>query len=130
MTRALLVTAAVIERDGSFLLTRRLERAALGGLWEFPGGKVEPGETLEASLVREIREELDATVLVGPLLLATVHDYPDLSVDLRFFRCHLVGQASAAMGQEMAWVPRAQLDRYPLPPADDELVRELMAGRL
>ena len=85
----IVVTAAVVERDGAFLLTRRLDGTHLAGRWEFPGGKLHAGETLEECLVREIREELDADVEVGPEILATVHDYPERSIELRFFRCAL-----------------------------------------
>ena len=85
----IVVTAAVIERDGAFLLTRRLDGTHLAGHWEFPGGKRHAGETLEECLAREIREELDADIEVGPEILATVHDYPERSIELRFFRCVL-----------------------------------------
>jgi 8-oxo-dGTP diphosphatase len=123
----IVVTAAVIERDGSFLLTRRLDGTHLAGHWEFPGGKLHAGETLEQCLAREIREELDAEIVVGPEILATVHDYPDRSVELRFFRCALESDPKPAMGQQMQWVALGDLASVQLPPADDELVRLLMA---
>ena len=121
----LVVTAAVIERDGAFLLTRRLDGTHLAGHWEFPGGKLHAGETLEACLAREIREELDAGVDVGPEILATVHHYPDRSIELRFFRCTLMSEPRPTMGQEMRWVALRDLPSVELPPADDELVRLL-----
>ena len=121
----IVVTAAVIERDGAFLLTRRLDGTHLAGHWEFPGGKLHAGETLEACLAREIREELDAGVDVGPEILATVHDYPERSIELRFFRCTLTSEPRPTMGQEMRWVPLSGLAEIQLPPADDELVRLL-----
>jgi mutator protein MutT len=124
----IVVTAAVIERDGAFLLTRRLDGTHLAGHWEFPGGKLHAGETLEECLVREIREELDAEVDVGPEVLATVHDYPDRSVELRFFRCALTSDPKPTMGQEMQWVALCDLPSVQLPPADDELVQLLLAG--
>jgi 8-oxo-dGTP diphosphatase len=99
----IVVTAAVVERDGAFLLTRRLDGTHLAGHWEFPGGKVHAGETLEECLAREIREELDADIEVGPQILETVHDYPDRSVELRFFRCVLKSDPRPMMGQEMQW---------------------------
>lgn len=83
--RDVVVSAAVIERDDAFLLTRRAVDTHLGGRWEFPGGKAEAGETLDATLVREIREELGCGVEVGPLLLTTRHAYPDVHVELHFF---------------------------------------------
>jgi 8-oxo-dGTP diphosphatase len=122
------VTAAVIEREGAFLLTRRLDGTHLAGHWEFPGGKVHAGETLPECLAREIREELDAGIEVGPEILATVHDYPDRSIELRFFRCTLTSEPRPVMGQEMRWVPLGELHTVQLPPADDELVRLLARG--
>jgi len=129
MKPRLVVTAAVIERAGTFLLTRRLAGTHLAGCWEFPGGKCGPGETLAQSLVREIREELAADIDVGLELLATTHEYPDRHIELRFFRCTLLTEPTAALGQQMAWVRREDLRSYPFPPADDELVRLLEAGR-
>ena len=128
--KRIVVTAAVVERNEAFLLTRRLEGTHLAGHWEFPGGKVQGGETLAECLAREIREELDAEVDVGELILATVHDYPDRSIELRFFRCTLLGEPRAVLGQEMRWVARADLGSVPLPPADAELVRLLIERRL
>jgi 8-oxo-dGTP diphosphatase len=118
----IVVAAAVVERDGAFLLTRRLEGTHLAGHWEFPGGKLREGETLAECLVREIREELDSDVEVGEEILATTHDYPDRSIELRFFRCALKSEPAPTMGQEMRWVAAADLASFPLPPADHELV--------
>ena len=122
------VTAAVIERDGAFLLTRRLDGTHLEGCWEFPGGKRHAGETLPECLAREIREELDAAIVVSDLILTTAHNYPERTVELHFFRCTLVTEPRPVMGQEMRWVPRGELPGLPLPPADDELVRRLAGG--
>jgi len=119
------VTAAVVERDGAFLLTRRLDGTHLEGYWEFPGGKRHDGESLPECLVREIREELDADVSVGELILSTAHDYPERTVELFFYRCVLLSEPRPVLGQQMQWVPRGELSRFPLPPADDELVRLL-----
>lgn len=121
----IVVSAAVIERDGAFLLTRRLEGTHLAGFWEFPGGKCDAGESLAESLVREIREELDAEVDVGSEIHATSHDYPERCVELRFFHCRLLTEPRPALGQEMVWVRRDDLASYSLPPADHELVRIL-----
>ena len=126
----MLVTAAVIERDGAFLMTRRLEGTHLAGHWEFPGGKCRPNETLEASLIREISEELDARIDVGLEILATTHEYPERTVELRFFRCELRSDPRPVLGQKIRWVPRAELGSFPLPPADNELVRRLIAGEI
>jgi 8-oxo-dGTP diphosphatase len=128
--RHVLVTAAVIERDGAFLMTRRLEGTHLAGHWEFPGGKRHADETLEASLIREIQEELGADADIGVELLATTHEYPERIVELRFFRCDLKSEPRPVLGQALRWVPRAELGNFPLPPADNELVRRLIAGEL
>lgn len=128
--RHILVTAAVIERDGSFLLARRLAGTHLEGHWEFPGGKCHERETLPECLRRELREELDADCEVGPEILATVHAYPDRTVELRFFRCTLAGEPRPALGQELRWVPRGELADLQLPPADDELVRRILGSEL
>lgn len=116
------VTAAVIERGHAFLVTRRQKGVHLEGYWEFPGGKCEAGESLEACLVREIREELGADARVGAELLATAHEYPDRRVELHFFRCDLPGEPTPQLGQEMQWVSRADLPTLRFPPADAELI--------
>ena len=119
------VVAAVIEREGRILIARRPAALHLGGLWEFPGGKRQAGETPEAALVREIREELDAAVTVGELLDDVEWTYPEKTVRLLFFRCALDDEPRAAEGQEIAWVAPADLDRYEFPPADGGLVARL-----
>ena len=121
----ILVAAAVIERDGAFLLTRRLKGTHLAGTWEFPGGKCEPDETPEACLVREIREELAADAAIGGLMLVTRHAYPERTVELHFFRTDLVGEPVPQLGQQMRWVPRAELKTLELPEADGDLIRML-----
>jgi 8-oxo-dGTP diphosphatase len=122
------VTAAVIQRGDAYLVTRRQAGAHLEGYWEFPGGKCEAGETLAESLLREIREELDAPIRVGEQILAVTHEYPDRLIELRFFRCELLGEPRAVQGQEMQWVIRENLADLAFPPADAELL-EMLAGR-
>jgi 8-oxo-dGTP diphosphatase len=122
-----IVVAAVVERDDSFLVTRRQQGVHLEGFWEFPGGKVAVGESHEAALRREIEEELDANVVVGELLLETSHRYPERVVQLFFYRCDLHGVPRPMIGQEMAWVARRDLATLNFPPADDELIRRLSA---
>jgi 8-oxo-dGTP diphosphatase len=122
-----IVVAAVVERDDSFLVTRRQQGVHLEGFWEFPGGKVAVGESHEAALRREIQEELDANVVVGELLLETSHRYPERVVQLFFYRCDLHGVPRPMIGQEMAWVARRDLATLNFPPADDELIRRLSA---
>lgn len=118
----IVVTAAVIERDGRLLVTRRLKGTHLEGYWEFPGGKCDAGEALDACLLRELREELAVDAVVGDKLLTTCHDYPERRVELHFFTCELRGDPVPQMNQEMQWVPRQALASLKLPPADDELV--------
>ena len=122
----IVVCAAVVERDGRFLITKRQKGVHLEGLWEFPGGKCDPGESLPACLARELKEELDVDVVgVGEEVFTTVHAYPDRSVELHFLRCELTGQPAPQQGQQMQWVAREDLSRLPFPPADVELIRWL-----
>jgi mutator protein MutT len=124
----IVVTAAVIERDDAYLVTRRPSGAHLEGCWEFPGGKCEQGESHVASLEREIAEELGAGVTVGHEVFATTHAYADRVVELHFFACCLKGQPRAVLGQEMRWVSREELSSLSFPPADAELIRKLAGG--
>jgi mutator protein MutT len=119
------VTAAVIERDGAFLVTRRLKGAHLEGRWEFPGGKCEPGESHTACLKREILEELGTGARIGPEIFAVHHDYPDRTVELHFFACELTGEPTPLLGQEMRWARRDELPSLDFPPADAELIEQL-----
>jgi len=122
---AIEVVAAVIERDGKLLITRRPEGSHLSGLWEFPGGKPQPGETFEQALRREIDEELGAEVSVGERIETIEWQYPDKRVRLVFFRCDVRGEPRPLEGQEMAWVTPAELARYEFPPADAALIQRL-----
>jgi 8-oxo-dGTP diphosphatase len=124
----IVVTAAVIRRGGTFLLTRRLRGTHLEGAWEFPGGKCDPGETHEACLEREILEELDAGLRVGREIFSVTHPYPERVVELHFFNCELLGEPRPMIGQEMRWVRRAELRSLEFPPADAELIRILSDG--
>jgi len=121
----IVVTAAVIEREGRFLVTRRQPGVHLEGLWEFPGGKCEAGEDERSCLSRELKEELAVGVQVREEIFTTTHAYPDRSVELHFLRCELLGTPLPQNGQEMRWVARADLARLEFPPADAELIRFL-----
>ena len=116
------VAAAIIERDGRWLMARRLEGTHLEGLWEFPGGKVDPGETLEACLARELREELGVATEVGCLRWSTAHDYPARRIELHFYDCTIAGEPQPLLGQELRWVSASELASLPLPEADAGLV--------
>ena len=125
--RLIVVLAAVIERDGCVLVTRRLEGTHLAGLWEFPGGKCEPGETHEDCLAREVMEELGAACEVGDEVLTTEHAYPDRVIRLHFRRCVLLEEPQPLLGQQMQWVAKGALDAREFPPADKELIGTLIA---
>jgi mutator protein MutT len=119
------VTAAVVERDGAFLLTRRLDGTHLAGTWEFPGGRCERGESLQGCLARELREELDVDATVGEEVFGVRHAYPERVVHLHFFSCEIRGTPKPILGQEIRWVPRAQLRGLPFPDADAALIERL-----
>ena len=121
----IVVVAAVIEREGSFLLTLRPRGTHLAGHWEFPGGKVHESETHPEALRREIFEELDAVAHVGDLVHTVTHAYAEKTVQLFFYSCDLDGEAKPMMGQEMRWVAKAELSSLPFPEADRDLITML-----
>lgn len=125
MTAPVVVAAAVVESAGAYLLTRRPEHTHLGGRWEFPGGKCEPGETLDECLRRELLEELGARVHVGREIHVATHAYPEKTVELHFFACTLHGDVHPRLNQEMAWVARNQLRTLDFPEADRDLIELL-----
>jgi 8-oxo-dGTP diphosphatase len=124
----IVVVAAVIEREGAFLLTLRPDGTHLSGHWEFPGGKVHESETHAEALRREIFEELDAVAMVGEIVHTVAHAYPEKTVELFFYRCELMGEPKPMMGQEMRWVARDELESLRFPEADRDLIAHL-AGR-
>ncbi|HEY6361372.1 MAG TPA: 8-oxo-dGTP diphosphatase MutT [Vicinamibacterales bacterium] len=124
----IVVVAAVIEQDDRLFLTRRQAGVHLEGMWEFPGGKVDAGESHVQALHREIREELDADVDVHDLVFETRHEYPDRTISLFFYRCSLRGEPRPRLGQELRWVPRRELASLGFPPADAELITLLTAS--
>ena len=119
------VVAAVIEQQNEFLLTRRQAGVHLAGLWEFPGGKIDPGESHAAALRRELREELDVDVEPHELMFTTTHEYEERRVVLYFYRCSLRGVPRPVLGQEMRWVAREELRWLGFPAADEELITRL-----
>jgi mutator protein MutT len=125
----IVVTAAVIEQDDRFLVTRRQRGVHLEGYWEFPGGKCEAGEDHAACLTRELREELAVGARVGAELLATTHAYADRAIEIHFFRCDIVGDPAPQQGQDMRWVARLDLAALPFPPADAALIRLLIGDK-
>ncbi|NND28050.1 MAG: 8-oxo-dGTP diphosphatase MutT [Myxococcales bacterium] len=123
-----IVAAAVVIRDGRVLLTCRAEGQHLAGMWEFPGGKLEDGESPEEALVRECREECGIDVDVLEILDVTHHRFPEKDVLLLFYRCGLrAGDVRHLQVADHAWVAPAELNRYPLPPADGPVVARIQA---
>lgn len=123
------VAAAVIESEGRYLVAQRRPDQTFPLHWEFPGGKREPGESWEACLERELREELDVDARVGALVDAVTHEYADLTVALRFFRCAVLRGEPRPLGcHDLRWAPAAELARLAFPEADASLVAWL-AGR-
>ncbi|GAB5467757.1 MAG: (deoxy)nucleoside triphosphate pyrophosphohydrolase [Rhodospirillales bacterium] len=128
--RVVLVSAcALLDVDGRVLLAERPAGKSMAGLWEFPGGKVDPGETPEAALIRELREELGidtAESCLAPLSFAS-HGYSDFHLLMPLFVCRVwQGRPQGREGQRLAWVAKRALLDYPMPPADLPLVGQLM----
>ncbi len=124
--KTLLVSAvALVDADGRVLLAQRPPGKSLAGLWEFPGGKVEPGETPEACLIRELKEEIGIDTwasCLAPLTFAS-HTYEDFHLLMPLFVCRRwEGIAEAREGQTLAWVAPSRLRDYPMPPADLPLI--------
>jgi 8-oxo-dGTP diphosphatase len=128
--RLVLVAAcALIDADGRVLIAERPAGKSMAGLWEFPGGKVEPGERPEQSLIRELQEELGIVVkedCLAPLTFAS-HDYTDFHLLMPLYVCRRwEGTVQANEGQTLKWVRPNRLRDYPMPPADEPLISHLM----
>ena len=128
--RLLLVAAcALVDGDGRVLIAQRPEGKQLAGMWEFPGGKIEPGETPEETVVRELREELGIETKVAclaPLTFAS-HAYESFNLLMPLFVCHRYwGIPQAQEGQALKWVRPNKLRDYPMPPADEPLIPYLI----
>jgi len=124
------VAAGVIERSGRILVTRRDPAKHMGGLWEFPGGKREPGESIETCLQRELDEELGIRVNVGARAALVPWTYPERRVLLHFFWSRIAGgRIRPREGQDYRWVTRSELAALPMPPADAEIVASLVDRR-
>ncbi len=125
----LVAACAMIDPDGRVLLAQRPAGKSMAGLWEFPGGKLQAGETPEAALVRELREELGvetAESCLAPLAFAS-HGYEDFHLLMPLYACRIwKGHPSPREGQSLAWVRKDALRSYPMPPADEPLVAQLI----
>jgi 8-oxo-dGTP diphosphatase len=128
MTLLLVAACALVDEDGRVLIAQRPEGKALAGLWEFPGGKVEAGETPEAALIRELEEELGIAVkadCLAPFVFAS-HPYEGFHLLMPLYLCRRWdGMARAKHHAALKWVKPAELDRWPMPPADAPLVAYL-----
>jgi len=120
------VAAGLVFREGKLLIARRSAGGHLGGLWEFPGGKRETGETFEQCLHRELREELGIEVRIVSLVEDILHHYPDRAVRLQFFHCRwLRHEPRPVLCDSLAWITPAQLGDYAFPAADARLLDKL-----
>lgn len=120
------VVAALIWQGERFLACQRPPHKARGLLWEFVGGKVEPGETREQALIRECREELDVTVRVGGIFMELVHEYPDLTVHLTLFHAGIAeGTPRLLEHQALRWITIEEIGQYPFCPADQAILARL-----
>lgn len=120
------VVAALIWEGDTFMICQRPAHKARGLLWEFAGGKVEPGETKEQALVRECREELAVTLQVGEVFMELTHQYPDLTVRLTLF-CASIQEGTPKMLEhnDIRWITVGEIDQYPFCPADKEILEKL-----
>jgi 8-oxo-dGTP diphosphatase len=117
------VVAALVRKDGRILITRRPSKSDFGGFWEFPGGKVEPGETDSAALVRELMEEMSFPVEPGDLYYGKLFEYERFILDFQLYNCRAVGNEISLHGiSDYAWVLPGELAGYRFPPADTEVV--------
>ena len=120
------VVAALIWDGGRFMICRRPAHKARGLLWEFVGGKVEPGETKAAALIRECREELDITLEVGDVFMDVVHEYPDLTVHLTLFTAKIAaGEPRLLEHSALAWITPDEIGQYEFCPADVEILEKI-----
>jgi mutator protein MutT len=120
------VAAALVFRDGLLLITQRYPESHLGGLWEFPGGKREPGESFEQCLHRELKEELGIEVEVHEEIESITHEYPEKIVHLKFFRCTWRKNEPQRLGcPDFRWIKQEELTQFSFPAADARLLQKL-----
>jgi 8-oxo-dGTP diphosphatase len=118
--RTIRVVAAVIEQEGRYLITQRRSTGVLPDLWEFPGGKVEPGEADDEALAREMRERLDVDVDVGQMISFVSHPYEHYTVDLYLYECKLLTNTLVRKAvKDFCWIASSQFDDYTFTPADE-----------
>ena len=121
------VVAALIWENNKFMICQRPARKARGLLWEFVGGKVEPGETKEQALLRECREELNISLSVGDVFMEVVHEYPDITIHLTLFHATIAeGIPQKLEHNDIQWISPAQIPDYDFCPADDEILKRII----
>ena len=127
--RVHVVAGIIRDAESRILISRRAEHLHQGGLWEFPGGKVESGEEVYDALARELKEELGIKVEQAAFFQTISHDYPDKKVLLEFWEVsNFSGLAVGKEGQECRWIDRSELEKYPFPDANKVVVSKLLAG--
>lgn len=121
------VVAALVWENGKFMICQRPAHKARGLLWEFVGGKVEKGETKEAALIRECREELDVTVAVEDVFMDVVHEYPDLTVHLTLFNSRIAeGEPKLLEHNDIKWITPQEIPNFEFCPADEEILKRII----
>jgi mutator protein MutT len=122
------VSAGLIRNNDKILITQRLSDDKFGGLWEFPGGKQKPGETLEQCLTREINEELNIQIQVNKKFMTVSHDYDEVQITLHIFQCTFLDGIPEKKGvQDWRWVDLAEFDQYDFTEADKLVIKRLKA---
>lgn len=117
------VVAALIWQDGRFMICQRPAHKARGLLWEFVGGKTEPGESLREALIRECREELDITVSVGDIFTQVIHEYPDILIRLTLFHCTIAqGEPKLLEHHDLKWILPGEIPQFDFCPADKDIL--------
>ena len=120
------VVAALIRQGDKFMICQRPAHKARGLLWEFVGGKVEPGETKEQALIRECKEELNVLISVGDVFMDVVHEYPDLTVHLTLFIATIAeGKPQKLEHNDIRWISPSEIQNYEFCPADEEILKEI-----
>lgn len=129
MSQRIRVVAAMLEQDGRYLITQRRPGGSLPLLWEFPGGRVEEGETDQSALARELREEMEIEVEVKERVMLVHHSYSTYDIDFAVYRCALKAGSPAIAHERVhdhRWVRPQELDRYQFPPADEKTIAQLL----
>ena len=120
------VVAALIWKKNKFMICQRPAHKARGLLWEFVGGKVEPGETKERALIRECKEELDILLSVGDVFMEVIHEYPDITVHLTLFNATISeGEPQKLEHNDIKWITPSEIPNYDFCPADEEILRKI-----